>query len=314
MADQPENFTGAVGDFEFSVSTNKNSLNATESLLAVVEVSGKGNLKLFKLPEPELPSALEVYEPEFNEGVHTNLRGMQGKVSNSYTIVPAFRGKYPIPSISFSYFNPAKEEYITLNSDEIMINVLEGPTNSNNNAVATGNNKQAVVVNGNQFNFIKLSPNLLPKEQSYFFGSTLYYTLLLGPLLLIPIAIFLRKKRDALAGDIVGNKIKKANKLARKYLSAAKKQMGDKDAFYVALERALHNYLKAKLKIETSEISKDKISELLLKKQIEDSTVNEFIGLLKNCEAARYSPFSKVEIERDYEKASDVISLMDKQL
>lgn len=315
LANQPENFTGAVGDFEFMVSTNKNSLNATESLLAVVEVAGKGNLKLFKLPEPELPSALEVYEPEFNESVRTNLRGMQGKVSNSYTIVPAFRGKYPIPSISFSYFNPAKEAYMTLNSDEIMINVLEGPTNSSNNAVTTGNtNKQAVIANGNQFNFIKLTPNLISKEQSYFFGSKLYYALLLGPLLLIPIAIFLRKKRDAIAGDVIGNKIKKANKLARKYLSAAKKQMGDKDAFYVALERALHNYLKAKLKIETSEFSKDKISELLLKKKIEEGTVNEFISLLKNCEAARYSPFSKVEIERDYEKASDVISLMDKQL
>ncbi|MFX0556225.1 BatD family protein [Maribacter sp. CXY002] len=314
LTNQPEDFTGAVGDFEFLVTTNKNSLNASESLQAVVEVNGKGNLKLFKLPEPELPSALEVYEPEFTEGVRTTLSGMQGKVSNSYTIVPAFRGKYPIPSISFSYFNPTTEQYTTLKSDEIVVNVLEGPTSGNNTAILNNTNKQQVVANGNQFNFIKLTPNLSPIEHSYFFRSQLYYALLLGPLLLIPIAILLRRKRDAMAGDVIGNKVKKANKLARKYLSAAKKQMGNKDDFYVALERALHNYLKAKLKIETSEFSKDKISELLLKKQIEESTVNEFIGLLTNCEAARYSPFSKVEIQRDYEKASDVISLMDKQL
>lgn len=316
VANQPADFTGAVGDFEFSVNTSKTSLNATESLQAIVEVSGKGNLKLFKLPEPELPSALEVYEPEFTEEVRTNLGGMQGKVSNSYTIVPAFRGKYPIPSISFSFFNPKTEKYESLNSEEVLINVLEGPTNGGNltDPIVGQSSKQQVVTNGNQFNFIKLSPNLAQKGTSYFFGSARYYWLLFGPLLLIPLAIFLRKKRDAIAEDVVGNKVKRANKLAKKYLSAARKELGNKEAFYVALERALHNYLKAKLKIETSEFSKDKISELLLKKGIEESTVNEFLGLLQNCEAARYSPFSKVEMQRDYDKASEVISLMDKQL
>ena len=38
---KPDNFTGAVGDFVFNLSTTKNSLNATESLQAKIEVSGK---------------------------------------------------------------------------------------------------------------------------------------------------------------------------------------------------------------------------------------------------------------------------------
>ena len=72
---------------------------------------------------------------------------------------------------------------------------------------------------------------------------------------------------------MVGNKVRRANRLARKYLSKAKKELGNKDSFYVALEKALHNYLKAKLKIETSEFSKDKISELLHKKQVDERSV-----------------------------------------
>ena len=315
LADQPANFNGAVGDFDFAVTTSKTSLNATESLQATIEVSGKGNLKLFKLPEPELPSALEVYEPEFTEGVRTTLSGMQGKVSNQYTIVPAFRGKYPIAPLSFSFFNPATQIYTTLTSDEIVINVLEGPLSATGNSTANATStKQSVVAIGNQFNFIKLSPNLTNKSVSHFFRSTSFYLWLLSPLLLIPLAIAFRKKRDAIQGDVVGNKVRRANRLARKYLSAAKKQLGNKDSFYVALERALHNYLKAKLKIETSEFSKDKIAELLTKKQIDASTINGFIALLQNCEAARYSPFSDVQMQADYAKASEVISLMDKQL
>ena len=134
------------------------------------------------------------------------------------------------------------------------------------------------------------------------------------PLLLIPIAILVGKKREALASDVSGNRIRKANRLARKYLSTAKKALGEKDAFYIALEKALHNYLKAKLKIETSEFSKDKITALLTEKQVDDSTKDGFIGLLKNCEMARYSPFSQVQMQQDYDLAGSVISAMDKQL
>ena len=135
-----------------------------------------------------------------------------------------------------------------------------------------------------------------------------------SPFLLIPIAVLFGKRREAIASDIAGNKIKKANKLARKYLSEAKKALGNKDAFYIALEKALHNYLKAKLKIETSEFSKDKIASLLSKKEIDETTIHAFADLLKNCEMARYSPFSEVQMQQDYNKASETISSIDKKL
>jgi hypothetical protein len=90
--------------------------------------------------------------------------------------------------------------------------------------------------------------------------------------------------------------------------------LGNKEAFYIALEKALHNYLKAKLKIETAEFSKDKIASLLIEKEVDQDTSDGFIGLLANCEMARYSPFSNVQMHQDYNKASEVISNMDKQL
>ena len=314
-AGKPANFGGAVGDFDFSVTTSKTSLNASESLQAVVEVSGQGNLKLFQLPTPELPSSLEVYDPEHNEEVRTTLAGTRGKISDSYTIVPSFKGKYPVPSISFSYFNPNTASYHTVDSKEILINVLEGPTNSQGNVNANPTNtKHSVVTTGNQFNFIKLNPNLTAKGTHYFFGSRAFYLWLLLPLIFIPLAIVLHKKRDAIASDVEGNKIKKANRLARKYLSEAKKTLGQKDAFFIAMEKALHNYLKAKLKIETSEFSKDKISSLLNEKDVDIETIDGFIGLLKNCEMARYSPFSEVQMQQDYDRASKVIANLDKQL
>lgn len=313
---KPANFTGAVGDFDFKVATSKTALNASESLQATVAVSGSGNLKLFELPKLSLPSSLEVYEPENQDNVRTNINGMQGTRAQSYTIVPQFKGKYPLPSISFSYFDLKTESYKTLSSGELIIDVLEGPTNNeaaSNSAIANGNGKQPVLSN-DQFAFIKTNANLVSTTKQNFFKSTGFWTALLGPLLAIPLAIVFRNKREERMADVTGNKIRKADKLAKKYLSVAKRALGQKEAFYVALEKALHNYLKAKLQIETSDFSKDKITEILNEREVENTTVLEFVSILKNCELARYTPITQVEMQQDYEKAARTISEIDKQI
>ena len=107
---------------------------------------------------------------------------------------------------------------------------------------------------------------------------------------------------------------KTANRLAKKHLSSAKKALKKKEAFYEALERALHNYLKAKLHIVTAEFSKDRISSLLEDKKVETNIINEFVALLSDCEAARYAPTTSVGMQEDLDRASKLISKMDKQL
>jgi hypothetical protein len=311
---KPADFSGAVGDFRFSVETSKNALNASESLQAKVTVSGKGNLKLFQLPELSLPSSLEVYDPEFTEAVRTTLSGMQGSVTEAYTIVPTYQGKYPIPEVSFSYFNPETEQYERLTSDPITINVLEGPTAVSEAEPAANQVLKQTINAGDQFFFIKLKPNLQLREWKPFFGSLEHIIGMIAPLMIIPLFILLRRRKEERDRDVEGNKIKRANRLARKYLSTARKTLGDKDAFYVALEKALHNYLKAKLKIETSEFSKDKIRELLGSRGIGTEAIAAFTGLLENCEMARYSPFTRVQMEQDYANATEVITALDKAL
>ncbi|MCB4807175.1 BatD family protein [Tamlana sp. 62-3] len=314
-AGKPADFTGAVGDFKFDVSTSKTELDATESLQLKVRVSGNGNLKLFNLPKVTLPSSLEVYEPEHTENVKTNLAGMQGSISDSYTVVPQYKGKYPIPSISFSYFDLKTESYKRLSSNEIIIDVLNGPSNgvNSNENNSANNNKQAVVYNDNQFAFIKTDTTFSAIKQSHFFKTNLFWYLLLLPFLAIPLAILIGKQKAKRDADVYGNKIRKADKLARKYLSSAKKSLGQKEAFYVALEKALHNYLKAKLHIETSELSKDRITELLNEKQVDANVITDFNSILQSCELARYTPIDNVTMQEDYDKAAKTISLIDKQ-
>jgi hypothetical protein len=312
---KPENFSGAVGSFDFKVTTNKESLKATEALELKVSVSGKGNLKLFRLPKPTLPSALEVYEPEHSEKVNTRTSGMQGTISDSYTVVPNFQGSYPIPKVSFSYFDLKTKQYKTLTSERLIIEVNEGPqsagSTNNTPGVLTEN---IIPANLNSFSSFKTSTKFQPIISEPFFNSNLFWFLLLGPFLLIPFIMFVVKRRTTRALDVTGNKIRKTNRLARKYLSDAKKSLGQKEQFYNALERALHNYLKSKLRLETSEFNKEKIEELLGNKNINSATLEGFISLLTSCELARYTPLSTVDMQNDYKKAAGVINDLDKQL
>ena len=309
---KPENFTGAVGNFDFKVTTNKTQLDANESLELNVSVSGNGNLKLFDLPSVTFPNSLEVYEPTRNEDIKTQMSGMTGSISSNYTVVPQFKGNYPIRPISFSYFDPKTETYKTQTSQEIIIEVENGPVTTSKDLSGT-NNKQLVTLDSEQFKYIKLSANLESIEKENFFKSNVFWALLGAPLLIIPLFILVGRKRRERLNDVEGNKLRHANALAKKYLSEAKKNLNNKDAFYESLERALHNYLKAKLTIETSDISKEHISKHLLEKNVDSGVVLAFMSLLKSCEYARYAGASAGSLQKDYDTAVEMLSNIDKQ-
>lgn len=309
---KPANFAGAVGDFNFSVALSKDILKANETSQVQVKISGKGNLKLFELPTVETPAELEMYQPERKERVRVNASGLSGAVTDTYTVVPLYKGKYKIPSISFAYFNPKEKKYKTIATEDFFVDVQEGKeliTVDTSFVI-----KQEVVSTGKNFRYIATKTNFVTAKKIDFFKSNLFYVLFLLPLIAIPIGVFIGKKNEERSNDILGNKTRKAEKLAKKYLSKAQKQLGKKEAFYEALERALHNYLKAKLGVETAEISKERITEILKGKNVEATAIHQFIEVLKNSDFARYTPFTATEMKEEFERAKAVIVQLDKQL
>ncbi len=311
---RPDDFSGAVGNFNFSVSVNKTMLDANEALELKIRTKGIGNLKLFNLPSLTLPSSLEVYEPVRDNKVAINIKGMNGFISDTYTIIPQYKGSYPIRPISFSYFDVTSAKYKTIISDEIVVKVQNGPVPNQltevNKSLSTEN---VLSLTNNQFKYIKTSTKFISVNDLVFFKTFKFWCLLSIPFVFIPIIILIGNTRRKRLNDIEGRRYRIATRLAKKYLSEAKNNIGKQELFYDSLERALHNYLKAKLAIVTSEFSKEKIIELLTDRKVEKNVVSDFEGLLKSCEFARYTPTSDVAIQKDYNKAVKVISSIDKQ-
>ena len=311
---KPEDFSGAVGRFDFKVKPSKTVLKNGESLDLDVSVTGTGNLKLFTLPKPIVPAALEMYDPIHNENVSTPLTGMTGSISDKYTIIPQYKGNYQIKPMRFTYFDLGSSSYKTITSQPITITVMDGPSVANSGKTNPNDLAKTKLEVAKSFAYIKQKTSMQPMQKDDFLGSGLFYSLVFLPFLAIPLLIVGKRRKEASDNDVVGNKIKKSNALAKKYLSDAKKHLGNKEPFYIALEKAMHNFLKAKLHIETSEMSKEKITELLLSRKANEQTVSEFLQLTENCELARYAYASESAIQQDYDKAVVIISELEKQL
>jgi hypothetical protein len=310
LENRPEDFTGAVGFFDFDSSISRSELDAQESLEYSVTVRGEGNLKLFELPKPQFPNAFEVYEPARNDKISTRTSGMRGSVSEVYTLVPQNQGTYPLPPLSFSYFDPNLERYITKTTQDHIVSVINGPAQES----ALQNNERAdtnlVVVDTDRFSYIKLQSDWLARNPAPWFGTWAHWRWVLGLLIFLPLWFVLSAIRNRYLGDTASRDLRKRKRLIAQYLSQAKAEQQNPTAFYAALERSLHLFLKAQLKLETSGLSKENIRALMTQRTLTQDAIDRLIDLIERCERARYAPTTAVDVQNDYNEAQEVIALI----
>ena len=310
MEDRPEDFTGAVGFFDIDSSISRSELDAQESLEYSVTVRGEGNLKLFELPKPQFPNAFEVYEPTRNDKISTRTSGMRGSVSEGYTLVPQNQGTYPLPTLSFSYFDPNLERYITKTTQDHVVSVINGPAQESSAQNTESKPANTVVVDTDRFRYIKLQSNWREKNPIPWFGTWAYWRWIIALLILLPLWLSLSALRNRYLGDTVARDLRKRKRLIAQYLSQAKAEQQNPTAFYAALERSLHLFLKAQLKLETSGLSKENISALMAERKATKEAIDRLIRLIERCERARYAPTTAVDVQNDYNEAQEVIALI----
>ena len=300
---KPDSFSGAVGNFEFDVILNKNSLRATESFQAELKVKGNGNLKLFDLPDILVPNSMELFEPEREELISTNLSGMSGSVSKFFTVIPRFQGNFPIEEVEFSYFDPNTEKYKVVKSPRLTIDVYDGPVIGN----TITNDNSNIITSNDSFRFIKLKGNLREVNNDVFFQSQFFYAIVTTPfILLLSFLLFTTYKRNRKesSSELIRIEERKINKM----IDSAKKSIGDKILFYDKIEKAIIKGLMVKFSIRMDSFNKEKIQQIGHKKGLSKDDVLLIIKLIENCEKARYSRSSDSIMNKDLEIAKKVIS------
>jgi len=300
---KPDSFSGAVGEFEFDVILNKNSLRATESFQAELKVKGSGNLKLFDLPNILVPNSMELFDPEREELINTNLSGMSGSISKLFTIIPRFQGNFPIEEVEFSYFNPETEKYKILKSPRLTIDVYDGPALSN---IITNDNSN-IITSDDSFRFIKIKGNLREIKNDIFFESKLFYALATLPftflLSLLAFTMYRRNRKES-SYELIRIEERQINKM----IESAKDSIGDKILFYDKIEKAIIKSIIIKFSIRMESLNKDKIEQIGEEKGLSRNDITLIIRLIENCEKARYSQSSDSIMNKDLEYARKAIN------
>ncbi len=304
LNNKPSSFTGAVGQFEFDLILNKSSLRATESFQAELKVKGEGNLKLFDLPDLLVPNSMELFEPQREESINTNLSGMSGSVTKLFTVIPRFQGSFPIEEVEFSYFDPQLESYKTLKSPRLTVDVFDGPTIANSSL-----NNTNVITPNDSFRFIKTKANLIKIDNSQFFESKLFYILVSSPFAIVIAFVMLTvytRTRKSSTIELQKAQEKEINKM----IEAAKKSLNDKNMFYDLIEKALLKTLLLKFSINIENFNKEKIKSISRDKGVDEKTISKIIQLIENCESAKYSRSSNSMMNNDLKTAIEVIKLI----
>jgi len=307
---KPSDFKGAVGNFNIQSSLEKNNITTDDVGNLTVTISGEGNIQLINAPKINWPEGLDGYDPKVKDNVDKTSVPMKGSKTFTFPFTINKPGEYKIDSISFSYFDPSTSSYKALRTAPLQLQVKKGTGISNNF-------------------YAKNSSKNIPSHESFFnsnrFDLIAGIILSIGVLLSILFIINKKNKRKNileknLIVDHIENKAEEEEPefvIPENPLLVPHEKLLEQDSvqFYHTLDASLKKYLSAKFKVPVEELSKKRLNEELDKCNVGLGTSLMLNSLIEEVEINLYAPPSNTNhLKNVFEKASEVVSLVDKQV
>ncbi len=306
---KPADFKGAVGDFRITSSLERNNITTDDAGNLKVILEGIGNIQLINAPKITWPEGIDGYDAKVTDDLNKISVPIKGTKTFTFPFTASRAADYNIPPVSFSYFDATTEQYKTLHTQPINITVIKGKGNSQKQYVKNVN------VNDDQ------NESILTKYASYLIVGAAFVALF----------IFLTMRRKSIEDKkkkllqttmrVQADKIKKDKKPEfvipmNPLIEAHSKLIEENEIeFYSVLDCSLKKYLASKFKVPIEELTKKRINEELDKCNVGLGTSLMLNSLLDEVELNVYAPPSNSNhLKSVYEKASEVVALLDKQV
>lgn len=314
----PAGFGGGVGNFTLSARLSKDSLKAHDAASLLVTVSGRGNVSLLEAPKIAFPPDFEVYDTKVTENVTAG--GTQGSKTFEYPFIPRSHGEFTLGPVTYSYYDTGTRSYQTLQSQPLELSVARGEGGESVQTVSTAPTaslRKGVKDLGTDIRFVATRQPRLVEEGHFFLGSGWFWTLFLLLAAATAGTYFAVRGYAARRADVVGEKNRRATKMARARLKQAGEFLSKNlyTAFYEELHKALLGFISDKLNMDQADLNKDNIAQALLAGGVPQDQTDAFTGLLDACEFARYAPDAGHEaMDAHYQEALKVISSIDAKM
>jgi len=130
----PPSFSGAIGNFTMATDANPKTVPVGDPITVTTTISGRGNFDRVNAPVLEDERGWHKYPPS-SKFKQDDEVGLSGTKTFEMVLSPNEK-KQGLPLLAFSYFDPVKEQYVTLHSEPIPINVQGGAVVAQNAGAA----------------------------------------------------------------------------------------------------------------------------------------------------------------------------------
>ncbi len=275
-------YLGAVGNFNVSRSINTQNAVVGESIEITTRIEGTGNIPLISKPQYQLPSGLEVYDPQ--ESSSLNRRDQQISGSKTFTdiIIARSPGRYTIPAKQVAYFNPSQNDYVSTSLPALNFEVNENP-----DAVTSGSTPTSFPVSPvtGLASWVTPSPTNLVSNWWFWTGIIL-------PLIILGVSYWQKSyiekmntdqafARSQLASDKASDRLQEAIELS---------EQGHIKQAYSILQKALTGFISDRLTLPEAGLSNKDYVEALDQNGVDENLVKNVRMLLDKCASVSYAP------------------------
>ena len=253
---RPADFSGAVGQFDVNSEASAKNGTTGDPLTLKINITGHGNFDRVTTNGLTSSSDWKTYKPN-GKFTPNDSAGIEGTRTFEQLIVPTKAGAQEIPALSFSYFDPDTQRYVTKTTAPIAIDIAQGSDTTPAAPPTSAPAARAPKTNGNG-----LAPDQVVTGRS---------VASLRPLVLTPwfIAVnavmiaallfgaVLRRLRQRRANDPRRLEREAAEKSASEALAKMDAALKVQDApqFFTAARKALQERLAAKWKLPASRVT-----------------------------------------------------------
>lgn len=288
---RPPDYTAAIGRYTFRVDVKPNRVELGRPFTLSLIISGT---PLDGVAGPELSRYSELVS-RFDFAPDELAGDVEGGVKIfRRAIFPKQQGEQTIPGLSWSYFDPTAEKYVTLASDPIPVIVDPPPAGAAPTMVelprAGRDNGKAgltVLTGGIAPNYVDADAVLA--DHSLILQAAPTVGLLLGPPVVWMSVVLVTRHRRRLTSDTGFRRGRSARRTALLRMDAALRQANPADQ-WSGLAHALTGFVCDRLNLPAGERTPVEVRDILRKHGTAAPLTSEIVGFLQSCDAFRYAP------------------------
>ena len=283
----PRNFSRSVGNFDLRISSNQKEIPAGEGL--TIRLTLSGNTRPSGMGEPVMPQIrdADIFTPQRQVRTDTTASGLSTRITYSYLVIPRHEGDLVIEPVTYTFFNPRKDEYTTIQTEPVAVAVTPG---TNERVAQTRHLTQEEIRQvGDDIRYIQREGKITaidPKPHR----SLLWYLLFTLPLLLVAVSAWYRyyiNKSRKHAGTIIKQKAHKKAFRAFGKLKSSKTKL-TVPQFLKQVSLIVENYISQKFGFPPTGRTLEELKEELMMREVDYDTVENLTTFMEQIDEFRF--------------------------